>query len=141
MVKVTGLSFGKAWDVRVWEWGFLFLRAGLALLMLRHGYEKLVGFPEMAPRFFDPFGLSAPVSLALVVGSEFFGALFVLVGFLTRWSSATIVFTMLTAAFMAHGADPFAKKELALIYALGFFYFMCAGGGKLSVDHRLKKFF
>ena len=139
MTKILGLTFGKKKDTQLMEWGWLILRVSLALLMLRHGFEKFVGFSDMAPHFFNPFGLGGPVSLALVVGAEFFGALFILFGFLTRWSSFTIVFTMLVAAFVAHGPDPFHKKELALVYALGFFYFMLAGSGKYGVDHYLKK--
>ena len=139
MKKITGLTFGQKRDSQFMEWGPLFLRVTLALLMLRHGFQKLVGFSDMADNFFNPFGLGGPISLALVVGSEFFGSLFVLAGFLTRWSSFTIVFTMLVAAFMAHGGDPFHKKELALVYAVGFFYFMIVGSGKYGVDHYLKK--
>lgn len=139
MTKILGLTFGNKKDNQLMEWGWLILRVGLALLMLRHGFGKLVGFSNIAPNFFNPFGLGGPVSLALVVGAEFFGALFVMFGFLTRWSSFTIVFTMLVAAFMAHGPDPFHKKELALVYALGFLYFMIAGSGKYGVDHYLKK--
>ena len=139
MKKIAGLTFGKQQDSQLMEWSLLFLRVGLALLMLRHGLQKLMGFSDMAADFFNPFGLGGPISLALVVGAEFFGSLFVLAGFLTRWSSFTIVFTMLVAAFMAHGGDPFHKKELALVYALGFFYFMLAGSGKYGVDHYLKK--
>ena len=139
MKKIAGLTFGPNRDSQFMEWGLLFLRAGLALLMLRHGFQKLMGFSDMADNFFNPFGLGGPISLALVVGSEFFGALFVLAGFLTRWSSFTIVFTMLVAAFMAHGGDPFHKKELALVYALGFFYLILTGSGKYGVDYYLKK--
>ena len=158
MTKILGLTFGNKKDNQLMEWGWLILRVSLALLMLRHGFEKFVGFSDMAPHFFNPFGLGEPtnldlcfgpycltvmkvksISLALVVGAEFFGALFILFGFLTRWSSFTIVFTMLVAAFLAHGGDPFHKKELALVYALGFFYFMLAGSGKYGVDHYLKK--
>lgn len=154
MTKILGLTFGNKKDNQLMEWGWLVLRVGLALLMLKHGFGKLVGFSDIAPHFFNPFGLGEglcfrsycltaievqSISLALVVGAEFFGALFVLFGFLTRWSSFTIVFTMLVAAFVAHGPDPFHKKELALVYALGFFYFMLAGSGKYGVDHYLKK--
>ena len=134
-----GLTFGNKKDNQFMEWGWLILRVGLALLMLRHGFEKLVGFSDMAPHFFNPFGLGGPMSLALVVGAEFFGSLFVLFGFLTRWSSFSILFTMLVAAFLAHAGDPFPKKELALVYALGFLYLMLAGSGKYGLDHYLKK--
>ena len=84
-------------------------------------------------------GLGGHVSLALVVMSEFFGSLCVMAGLFTRWASFSIVFTMLVAAFIAHGADPFAKKELAVLYAAAFLVFAVAGGGKYSLDSLIRR--
>jgi putative oxidoreductase len=46
---------------------------------------------------------------------------------------------MMVAAFMAHGADPFAKKELALLYLLIYVTILVTGSGKYSLDHYLNK--
>ena len=35
---------------------------------------------------------------------------------------------------MVHGADPFAKKELALLYGAGALTLMLTGPGQLSLD-------
>ena len=40
------------------------------------------------------------------------------------------------AAFVAHGSDPFAKKELALLYLIGFSTLFLAGPGSYCVDKR-----
>jgi len=124
------------------EYSFLIIRvlAGLSML-LAHGLGKWSNFSNIAPNFPDPFGfLGSTVSLALVVGSELFGSLLLIVGLLTRWASFSLLFTMLTAAFVVHFNDPFAdSKELASVYALIFLYFTVAGGGKYSLDAFLKK--
>jgi putative oxidoreductase len=39
---------------------------------------------------------------------------------------------------MVHAADPFARKELALMYLLAYITILVAGPGKYSVDRYLK---
>ena len=138
MKRILAINFGR-WEKKLTRWTWLILRVGIALLMLRHGFDKLIKFSEMAPRFVDPLGIGSQVSLALVVGTEFFASLFLLIGLLTRWSSLSLLFTMLIAGLVVHGSDPFSHKELALFYALVFLCFSLAGGGCYSVDHYLKK--
>ena len=43
---------------------------------------------------------------------------------------------MLVAAFIVHGADPFAKKEKALLYAICFLVIAITGAGKYSIDKK-----
>jgi putative oxidoreductase len=60
------------------------LRVGAGILMVHHGYDKLVKFDEYAPNFMHFLGLSGSLSLALVIFSEFFCAIFVMLGLFTR---------------------------------------------------------
>ena len=136
--RILGIQFKNKWEERLQEYGWLVFRVGISCLMLMHGFGKLTNFSNIAPNFLNFLGLGSAFSLALVVLSEFFGSLGVLFGFLTRWASFSIVFTMLVAALVAHGADPFSKKELALVYAIAFLFPMLAGGGKYSVDNYIK---
>lgn len=137
---VLGLDFGKKEQV-LKDWAWLILRVLVALLMLRHGFDKFIHFSDKASHFIDPIGLGSVVSLALVVLSEFFASLTLAVGLLTRWSSFLTLFTMVIAAFVVHGADPFAKKELAILYGVAYIFFLVAGGGRYSLDHYLKNKF
>ena len=134
-----GLNFGENREKKLLEGAWLLFRVCLALFMLRHGVHKLHSLSEPVIRFADPFGLGMTFSLILVAFAEFFGSLCVLFGFLTRWFSSTIVFTMLVAGLGIHWEDPFSKKELALVYALAFFILMLIGSGKYSVDAYLKR--
>lgn len=120
----------------------LFLRAGAALMMLTHGIPKMMQFFSDEPiAFVGIMGLSMTLSLALAVFAEVVCALLVLFGLGTRLASIPLVITMLTAAFYVHAADPFAGKEMALLYGLIFIAVLIKGGGKYSVDHILRKKF
>ena len=116
--------------------GLLLLRIGAGgMMFFGHGWAKLVGFADIAPRFPDPLGLgSATASLALAVFAEAFCAAAVMVGVATRLASIPLVVTMLVAAFVVHSDDPWAKKELALLYAAPFLTLVFTGPGKFSFD-------
>jgi putative oxidoreductase len=46
---------------------------------------------------------------------------------------------MIIAAFVVHGADPFEKREMSLIYLCVYLLLMAFGAGKVSVDHLIEK--
>ena len=137
--SILGIRFQDKWEKLLTNYGWLLFRVGISLLMMFHGYSKLANFSHIAPKFLNFLGLGTSISLGLVVLSEFFGSICVLLGFLTRWAAFSIVFTMLVAIFVAHGMDPFAKKELAVLYAVVFIFPLFAGGGKYSIDNYLSK--
>ena len=108
------------------------------LMLLNHGwkkFEKLLAGGEI--KFADPLGLGAEFSLYLTVFSEVFCAFLVTIGLFTRWVSIPLIITMVVAAFVVHGADPFAKKEMALLYLVGYICIYIFGPGRYSVDSRL----
>ena len=115
--------------------GLLLLRLGGGGFMLTHGLPKLIKlFTVGAGRFPDPFGIGATASLSLAVFSEVFCAVLLMLGFRTRWASLPLVVTMGVAAFLVHGADPFKKKELALVYLCIYLALALLGGGRFSLD-------
>lgn len=114
--------------------GLLVLRLAMGGMMLTHGlpkFQKLMNTPD---QFADPFGVGPEVSLALAVFAEVICAGLLIIGALTRFAALPFLITMLTAAFLIHGADPFAKKEMALLYASGALALLFAGAGRFSVD-------
>jgi putative oxidoreductase len=50
-----------------------------------------------------------------------------------------LIITMSVAAFVAHGADPFGKKELALLYLVIYLFLLFAGSGKFSIDYLISR--
>jgi putative oxidoreductase len=113
----------------------LLLRLGAGgMLLAGHGWEKLVSFPDKSAAFPDPLGVGSPLSLSLAVFAEVACSLLVVLGVRTRLAAVPPLVTMLVAAFVVHAGDPWAKKELALLYALPFLTLVIVGGGRYSVD-------
>ena len=117
--------------------GLLLLRlyAGLAMA-LAHGWAKLFGgklpgFTEMVAGMGMPF---PSVMAFLAAFAECIGGFCLAIGLLTRPMAAMVAGTMAVAAFVAHGNDPFAKQELAVVYLATALFFVLKGGGKWSVD-------
>lgn len=117
--------------------GLLFLRVVVGLMMMVHGYQKLSNFGAMADMFPDPFGLGPTVSLCLVIFAELICSILLLVGLLTPLALVPLLITMAVAILVAHGADPWAKKEMAVLYFMIYSTLMITGPGRYSLDHKL----
>lgn len=108
--------------------------------MLTHGIPKIGRLLGDGPvKFADPFGLGPEISLGMAIFAEVICAVLVMVGFKTRLATIPLIITMLTAAFYAHWDDPFAKKELPLLYVCVFLGILAFGAGKYAFDEFLKK--
>ena len=99
-----------------------------------HGWTKIGKFSEMSGMFPDPFGVGSPASLALAIFAEFGCSILLLLGLLTRLALIPLVVTMLVAIFVAHGADPWQKKELAVAYLAVYGALLLSGPGRYSLD-------
>ena len=121
------------------DFGLLVFRVSVSILMLTHGFPKLLKFfgPEEIS-FADPLGLGETITFGLAVFSEFVCAIFVLVGFLTRFTAIPVVLTMATAAFIVHATDGFGKQELPILFMMSFLLLVFCGGGKYSIDYLLQ---
>ena len=115
--------------------GLFLLRVGAAgLLIYGHGWPKLTHFAESAAGFPDPLGVGGPASIGLVVFAEVLCAPLVLLGVATRLAAVPIVIFLMVAVFVQHAHDPWARKELALIYATPFVTLLFTGPGRFSLD-------
>lgn len=108
-------------------------------MLFAHGWGKLTKFGELSGKFADPIGLGSAPSLALAVFAEVFCAIAIMLGLFTRAAAIPLLITMLVAAFVVHDADPFQKKEFALLYAAPFLMLILTGAGSFSVDAKLKR--
>lgn len=122
------------------DFGLLALRLIGGGFMLAHGIPKLMKlFGGGEIQFANPFGIGAGPSLALTVFAEVLCAALILIGLRTRVAAIPLIITMLVAAFMIHGSDPFGKKELALMYLGVYTALLMMGSGRYSVDGMLAK--
>jgi len=118
----------------------LIVRIAVAAFMLTHGYPKLMKLLAGGEiQFADPFGLGMYFSLVLAVFAEFFCSILVGLGIGTRLAAIPLIITMSVAAFIAHGSDPFGRKELALLYLVVYVFLLFTGSGKFSVDYFISK--
>jgi len=114
--------------------GLLILRLVGGGFMLTHGIPKLMKLMGGDKSFADPLGLGEGTSLVLTVFAEFICAIFLIFGFATRWVAIPLFVTMLVAAFIVHGSDPFGDKELALLYGGIYLAIAFLGSGRFGLD-------
>ncbi len=117
--------------------GALLMRLGFGGLMLTHGIPKMLEvFNGNLEVVGDPLGVGALLTSILVIIGEVISPLLVIVGYKVRFTAIPAIITMAVAAFMIHGADPLAKKEMALLYLIGFTAIALIGAGKYSLSKR-----
>jgi putative oxidoreductase len=118
----------------------------IALLLIRivfagsmlygHGLGKFYRLIEGNLSFANPIGIGEAPTLVLAVFSEFLAPLFILIGYKTKIFSFFPAATMFVAAFIVHLSDPFARKEKAILFLIGFIVIMMMGPGKYSIDRK-----
>src|SRR6187399_1887153 len=106
------------------DWSLLILRVVLGVVFMAHGAQKLFG------AFGGP-GLGAVVQMMGPIGylvsiGEFFGGLGLVVGFLSRFSAASIIVIMLGAIGMVHGKVGFFMNWMGNQGGEGFEYHLLA---------------
>lgn len=125
----------------------LFLRVGFGLyMMFGHGYGKFQMLLDGGGSDFPGvLGLPSTLSLTLAVIAEFIACIFIIVGYKTRIASIFVIMTMLIAALVIHGGDPWfmqgakgGSKEPAMLYAIGFISIYLLGSGKYSIDNKVE---
>lgn len=115
------------------------LRVGVGFTMaLAHGIHKTPP-PEQFVQGVAGLGFPMPELFAWAASlAELAGGILIGIGLFTRPAAAMLLFTMAVAFFGAHGADPFAKKEMSFLYGLFAFYFMIRGSSRYSIDSLMK---
>ncbi len=124
--------------------GILILRLFPGVVMfLNHGLNKISAgiakWERLGGALTDLIGFE---SLKIFFGfmasyAESIGALFIMFGLLTRFSSFLLFFTMMVASLKHYFEGEFS--ELAFIYGCIYFALIISGPGKYSVDNTLKK--
>jgi len=123
---------------RLADFGLLILRLAAGLTMAsQHGIGKLQNLINGNMQFADPIGIGVTTSLFLAGMAEFFCAIAVSLGILTRLMSIPVAFTMFVAAFIVHANDLFERKELAILYLVIFLTLMLTGAGRYSLDAKI----
>lgn len=117
----------------------LVVRVFTSAMMLTHGGPKFMRLLDGNLKFGDPLGIGSEVSFLLVVFSEFFCSILIIVGLGTRLATIPLIITMLVALFIAHGDDPISEHMNIIWYILAYITLMISGSGKYSLDYKFFK--
>src|SRR3984885_15176260 len=123
-------------------WAPLFARIVVGWVFLWSGWGKLQNLPAIIENFAG-WHIPAPHILApFVSGVEFFGGIFLLVGFMTRISAGALGITMIVAIASAKWEMVDSLETLLGFdeteYLALFLWLAIAGAGAISVDQWLK---
>lgn len=122
--------------------GLLLIRVMVGIVGMFHGAQKLFGvfdgpgidgFAEWLGKMNIPM---PQVNAYLAGGAEFFGGLFLAIGFFPRLASIPFIVTMLVASFHVHGGAFSAGKngmEYPLTLAVVMIGLLLTGPGRLTV--------
>jgi putative oxidoreductase len=112
----------------------LLLRFSLGILMIAHGYDKLVHFSAYKRDFYNFLHMGQTASICLNIFAEFFCSLFLMIGLFTRLTVIPLIINMVVAVFIVENSDFFGQGERATLFLAGFFAILLVGPGKASVD-------
>jgi len=117
--------------------GLLILRLVLGIIMIAHGWQKIVDHLHGITGMMHQLGLP-PFMAYLVVATEFGGGILILIGFLTRLAAFATFIDMLVAILKVHlphglfasaGGFEFPLACAAIAFSLIF-----SGAGPIAMD-------
>ncbi|MGA7683960.1 MAG: DoxX family protein [Terriglobales bacterium] len=129
------------------------LRLVLGVVFFAHGAQKMLGWFggygfHGTMGFFEHMGMPAPVAF-LIICTELFGGLGLIVGLLTRIAALGIGVEMIGAIFLVHLPNGFFMNWFGNQKGEGYEYHLLViavaaalllrGAGKFSVDHALSE--
>jgi putative oxidoreductase len=122
------------------DFGLLVLRLWFGLLLLvNHGWPKLLTFSEKASTFSDPLGIGHVPSMIGALSGEVICSTLIVLGLATRLAALGAGFTMTVAFVAVHGMKlkGTGNGELAFVYLGVCVMLLIAGAGKFSLDRKL----
>jgi len=121
------------------ENGAFLLRVTVSLMMLSHGVPKALDYDTLVQSFPDPLNVGTEMSAMLILSAEVGCSVLLLLGMFGRFASAALFIAMMVAAFVHHFDDPWAARELPLLYAAAYAALTLTGPGSLSIDNWFAK--
>ena len=153
-VVVQSPALQGAVDI-VAELAIFLLRIGVSIMMIHHGLEKLQdpeGFSQFVVGKYFPFLPGDPIFWTFAAAvTQILCPIALAIGIFPRLSALGLMSTMLFAVYfhlLDTGLEGFPLAvvenhnytfELSAIYAVIFFFFLCAGPGRLSAFRQTSK--
>lgn len=124
----------------------LFMRVGIGVLTIIHGYPKFMGgmqgWHNLGVTFMAPLGIAFLPTLWGFLGAltEFIGGIMFTVGFGTRLAAvANIIMMSIATAWHINKGDSFNVYSLPVTLMVVFLAYFIMGGGIVSVDAHIAK--
>lgn len=139
MIAILRILFPAAPSGAGASWLLLAARIVFGVLLMTHGIAKWQNFDTLCTTFPDPLGIGSQTSLLLAIFAEVICSLGFITGMLYRLALIPMIFTMCIAFFSVHKGDPFAVRELAMLYLAAFVLLWIAGPGRYAVDNLIAR--
>lgn len=139
MTAILRILFPEAPSGAGASWLLLAARIVFGVLLMTHGIAKWQNFDTLCATFPDPLGIGSQTSLLLAIFAEVICSLGFITGTLYRLALIPMIFTMCIAFFSVHKGDPFAVRELAMLYLAAFVLLWIAGPGRYAVDNLIAR--
>ena len=117
----------------------LILRLSVGILMLLHGYDKLMHFAQYKGQFMDFMGIGKTTSLVLVVFAEFFCSLFLILGLFTRLATIPLIIVTCVIIFKVNHGHITADNENVAMFLASYLVLLLVGPGRASIDSMIGK--
>jgi putative oxidoreductase len=126
-------------DRKMVDVSLLILRVIVGVIFAAHGAQKMFG-AFGGPGLAEIAKMMGPIGYLVAIG-EFFGGLGLIVGFLTRFSAASLIVIMLGAIALVHGKNGFFQSENGFEYNLALIGLLApivlCGPGRYSIGRYL----
>src|SRR5690349_5077604 len=124
--------FSTAYSETAFNIALLVLRAGMGVLMVPYGYQKLIHFADRKDKFMNFLGIGSTVSLILVIFAEVICSSLLILGLMSRFAAFVLVVLTSVIVLKASHGDVFGDGEKPTLFLLGFLTVLLVGPGKYS---------
>ncbi len=120
------------------------LRVVTGIIFALHGWQKLEGGLPMVAGMLEGMAFPAPMLMAvLLIAAELVGGIFLILGFLTRWSAKVLAVVSVVALVVVHLPNGFFMStggyEYILLLLAASVSLMFSGAGRWSLDRAIWK--
>lgn len=134
------IDVGPVRDRLAVDLGLLAVRIAAGLVFAAHGAQKMFGWFG-GPGLKATVEMMGPIGYPVAIG-EFFGGVGLIVGLLTRFSSASLIVIMIGAIAQVHGKNGFFQSNGGFEYNLALIGLlapvMLAGPGRFAIGRALR---
>lgn len=122
--------------------GIFILRLTIAILMLFHGYGKIVHGTGFVEQMLLENNLPVYIAYGVYLG-EIVAPIFLILGYKVRFSALLIVITMIIAVYLVHAKDILVLSKYGVpVLETVYFYIFCSialiftGSGRIAIDSK-----